>query len=183
MTSATLYTLQRFDWQFFGTLSFKSERLPERLRVSMWFALAREVARWTHVHFTKNLVWVLRMEAGEATGRLHFHYLLAGVPASFLCDKTCFAMMRQWEKVGGGIARVRLFEPTGDAVEYICKCLSGGSGGNLYEQTKFTLSDSELMFSNSCFRKPNLDGFKGRKHAAFRCVSGPDDLLGQVACI
>ena len=41
METGLTYTLQRVHWQFFGTLTFKSARLPERVRLSMFFALVR----------------------------------------------------------------------------------------------------------------------------------------------
>ena len=61
METALTYTLQRVHWQFFGTLTFKSARLPERVRVTMFFALVRCVCRWHKVPFRK-CVWALRQE-------------------------------------------------------------------------------------------------------------------------
>ncbi len=42
METALTYTLQRVHWQFFGTLTFKRAKVPERVRVSMFFALGDE---------------------------------------------------------------------------------------------------------------------------------------------
>jgi hypothetical protein len=81
METALTYTLQKVHWQFFGTLTFKSEKLPERIRLGMYFALIRRVCRWQKVPWRKCL-WALRQESGEITGRLHFHFLLAGLPLS-----------------------------------------------------------------------------------------------------
>jgi len=39
-----IFHLARIGWQFFGTLTFKQERLPERVRAGMWFAFARVTA-------------------------------------------------------------------------------------------------------------------------------------------
>lgn len=47
--------------------------------MKMFFALMREQAENSGVHFKKTL-WCLRTEAGEATGRLHLHALIAGFP-------------------------------------------------------------------------------------------------------
>ena len=41
MDSPELQVLERIAWQFFATLTFKSERLPERVRLSLFFALLR----------------------------------------------------------------------------------------------------------------------------------------------
>jgi hypothetical protein len=81
METALTYTLQRVHWQFFGSLTFKSAKLPERVRVTMFFALVRCLCRWHKVPFRK-CVWVLRQESGEISGRLHFHFLIAGLTPS-----------------------------------------------------------------------------------------------------
>ena len=36
-----IHILSKIDWQFFGTLTFKSERLPERVRLALYYALLR----------------------------------------------------------------------------------------------------------------------------------------------
>jgi hypothetical protein len=51
METALTYTLQRVHWQFFGTLTFKSAKLPERVRVAMFFALVRCLAAGTKSPF------------------------------------------------------------------------------------------------------------------------------------
>ena len=51
METALTYTLQRVHWQFFGSLTFKSARVPERVRVTMFFALVRCLCRWHKVPF------------------------------------------------------------------------------------------------------------------------------------
>jgi len=104
-----VFHLGRIGWQFFGTLTFKQERLPERVRLSMWFALARVTAGRSRVHFHR-LLWVLRQEHGELLGRRHFHYLIGGLPPGTAHPGECFAQMATWEKLGGGIARVYVFD-------------------------------------------------------------------------
>ena len=59
--------------------TFKSAKLADAVRLKMFFALMREQAENFGVHFKKT-IWCLRTEAGEATGRLHFHALIAGFP-------------------------------------------------------------------------------------------------------
>ncbi|MFZ4695945.1 MAG: hypothetical protein ACOYMV_12540, partial [Verrucomicrobiia bacterium] len=76
MESPFVYVLQFVEWQFFTSLTFKSERLPERVRLSVFFAWARNVASWHNINF-RHLLWCLRMEPGEITGRRHFHALIA----------------------------------------------------------------------------------------------------------
>jgi hypothetical protein len=47
----------------------------------------------------------LRQEPGEITGRLHFHFLIAGLPLYAVQDATCMSIKAQWKKLGGGMAR------------------------------------------------------------------------------
>jgi hypothetical protein len=42
MVTPELRVLSKIAWQFFATLTFKNERLPERVRLSLFFALLRE---------------------------------------------------------------------------------------------------------------------------------------------
>lgn len=145
------YTVARIEWQFFGTLTFKQERLPDRVRASMLFAFLRTCAGYYRVHFKKTL-WCGRMEAGEMAARLHYHVLMAGFPPHAVQTRTCFAFMEAWRKVHGGHPQVRVFNPNLDGVDYVLK----GAGeavlryeGNDYELTKFGTAD-KVTFSESC---------------------------------
>ena len=156
METALTYTLQRVHWQFFGSLTFKSARLPERVRVTMFFALVRCLCRWHKVPFRK-CVWALRQEPGEITGRLHFHFLIAGLPLYAVQVATCMSVKAQWEKLGGGMARVRKYDSRRQGLEYTLKCLNVTNGGaNLYEVGKFSHSADEVMLSNSIWDPANL---------------------------
>lgn len=154
MESALLHTLQRFEWQFFGSQTFRSERLPEAVRLKMWHSFMRETASWSHVS-PKKLIWALRMEHGESTGRLHFHFLLGNFPAAYHVRERAFAMMGVWQAYGGGITRVRPYKPVGDATGYIMKCL-GIEGANLYEGRKFSKTSESVLISDACWRGVGL---------------------------
>jgi hypothetical protein len=153
METALTYTLQRVHWQFFGTLTFKSVKLPERVRLSMFFALVRRLCRWHKVPFRK-CVWVLRQEHGEIGGRIHFHFLIAGLPPYAVQVATAMSIKAQWEELGGGMARVREFDSSKQGLEYLLKCLNAGA--NLYEVTKFSYSADEVMLSDSIWDWTNL---------------------------
>ena len=58
---------------------------------------------------------------GELTGRGHLHALIAGFPQHALTTATCFAFMKIWEQMGGGMARVHLYSPLLDGVGYVLK--------------------------------------------------------------
>ena len=157
METALTYTLQRVHWQFFGTLTFRSVKVPERVRLTMFFAFVRSACRWHKFPFRKCL-WALRQEPGEITGRLHFHFLIAGLPLYAVQVATCMSLKAQWEKLGGGMARVREYDSRKQGLDYTLKCLKVENGGaNLYEVGKFSYSADEVMLSNSIGNPANLN--------------------------
>lgn len=154
MESSLLHTLQRFEWQFFGSLTFRSERVPEAVRLKMWASLYREVASWSHIS-EKKLIWFLRMEHGEATARLHFHFLLGGLPPGYHVRERAYACMGAWQAFGGGIPRIRPYRPGGEGPDYPTKCL-GIDNANLYEGQKFSKQGESVVISNACWRGVGL---------------------------
>ncbi len=146
-----LLALNIVNWQLFCTFTLRRE-LPLRYQVTMFFALLRKTARDYGVAFWK-LIWCLRLESGERTGRRHLHALIAGLPAYVITPRTCLATMSKWELLGGGMARIRVYDATLDGADYILKGLEQAygkcrEGANFYEFTKFggtcdvTLSES-----------------------------------------
>jgi hypothetical protein len=144
--------VSRLDWQFFCTLTFSQESLPERVRCTMFLSWARRAAELAGVSF-KVLMWVLRQEAGEKTGRLHFHSLVAGVPPSCVTRTNCFRLMWHWEQVGGGIARVRAYDRALPGVSYVLKgIMECFDGADAYEFSKFRSDASRVTLSDSTLR-------------------------------
>ena len=147
-----LYALSLVEWQFFASLTFKSERLSDAVRTRMFFALMRRQADNFGLHFHKT-IWCLRTESGESTGRIHHHALIAGFPEHSLTKATCISFMKIWEQLGGGMARVSLYSPPLDGVGYVLK---GGdeeyrrAGGDFYETRKFG-GRCDVMLSKSVF--------------------------------
>jgi len=79
----------------------------------------------------------LRQEHGEIGGRVHFHFLIAGLPLYAVHVATCMSIKAQWEELGGGMARVRKYDSREQGLEYLLKCLNvTNAGANLYEVTK-----------------------------------------------
>ena len=148
-----IYALSLIEWQLFATLTFKSAKLADRVRLKMFFALMRKQADNFEVHF-KETIWCLRTEAGEVTGRLHLHALIAGFPKHAITTPTCFAFMRIWEGLNGGMARVTLYSPLLDGVGYVlkgCEAEYQRAGGDFYETQKFG-KRCDVMLSESVFR-------------------------------
>lgn len=151
--NAEKHQLEVVGWQFFATLTFKSLKVNEAVWLKMYFALMREQADNFGVHFSK-LLWALRYELGEQTGRPHFHALIAGLPDSSVHAGTCFSFMRIWEKHRGGNARVRVYDPTFAGVDYVLDGVDEAvktAGGNWYELNKFG-GRCDVMLSMSLIR-------------------------------
>ena len=49
---------------------------------------------------------------------------LAGLPTRMFSISTCFFLMNLWEELGGGMARIELFDPRLNAGAYISKDLA-----------------------------------------------------------
>ena len=148
-----IFALSLIEWQFFASLTFKSEKLTEAVRIKLFFALLRRQAEHFGVHF-KRLIWCLRTERGEATGRIHLHALIAGFPQHARTPATCFSCMRIWEGLGGGMARVTVYSPRLDGVGYVLKGAEAEyrrAGGDHYETRKFG-GRCDVMLSESVFR-------------------------------
>jgi len=148
-----IYALSLIEWQYFASLTFKSEKLTEAVRIKMFFALMRRQADNFGVHFPKT-IWCLRTERGEATARIHHHALIAGFPQHARTKATCFSFMKIWEQLGGGMARVTLYSPLLDGVGYVLKGCDEEmkrAGGDFYETRKFG-GHCDVMLSKSIFR-------------------------------
>jgi len=147
-----IYALSLIEWQLFASLTFKSEKLTEAVRIKMFFALMRRQADNFRVHFPKT-IWCLRTEHGEATARIHHHALIAGFPKHAMTTATCFSFMKIWEQLGGGMARVSLYSPLLDGVSYVlkgCEAEYARVGGDYYETRKFG-GHCDVMLSKSIF--------------------------------
>lgn len=98
-----------------------------------------------------DLQWIIREEFGEQTERLHWHALISGCPKGIVRSTTCLYMMGFWEGIGGGMARVRVYDPRQDGVDYMTKDLGhvdlSTGGANGYEVGKFSTykGDDSLM--------------------------------------
>ena len=154
METAELHVINKIAWQFFATLTFKSERLPERVRLALFFALLREFCVQFDLKFPY-LLWCLRQEQGETLGRRHFHCLLAGAREALVNLTTCFWLMDKWEKLGGGLARIHVFDPRLNAGSYILKrngFVKAVDLGDAYESGKFASKACELMLADRVWK-------------------------------
>lgn len=155
--SSILHHIQRSDWQFFVTCTFKNSRtMGPKARHSMQFQWLRRLAAMDKGErrgdaALRDLRFIVREEFGEQNSRLHWHALVAGIKPSLVRSTTCLFMMGYWEGLGGGMARVRVFDAAQDGVSYITKGLEGNGtdwtrqGANTYELGKFNHDDTLML--------------------------------------
>jgi len=148
--------LSRVPWNVFGTLTFKGDSAPgesaqvrEALRFFDWVAHLGRIRR-------QCLLWALRLENGEAGGRLHIHPLIvvqSHLLGFFAVPRGARSVASKVWRRGGrrrGIAVFRKIQGVGDpAVTYIEKDVDGGA--DLYELAK-TGRASRLLVSNAALR-------------------------------
>jgi len=167
-----VYLLSKIAWQFWCSFTFRRVDITERLRRGAFFTLLRELAENFGVSFPR-LLWSLRIEHGEQTGRLHYHALVGGLPEHGVTSRTAFAMKRRWERIEPlceyfngetgkrdflstrcGSARVFVFSQEFDTLSYFTKDGVGivpRNGGDCYESRKFGQAD-QVLWSESCKR-------------------------------
>jgi hypothetical protein len=139
---AESHFLQFVKWDLFCTLTLPTHLVSAgdgRLG-SVVFAWLRRVAAVRSVHF-KRLLWCLRSEKGELTGRLHFHCLLGGLGSCSIRDR--FAMKNEWESITGAMSRVHSYDASSPGVGYVLK------GGVAYEAGKFASAADRVTLSLS----------------------------------
>ena len=73
--------------------------------------------------------------------------------------------MAAWEKIGGGMARVRLYDQAQDGLAYLTECLSGPDA---YETSKFAEGLSHLTLSDGLRRMLRARPVMGERRLAQR---------------
>jgi len=166
------------DWQFFCTFTFKPTGLFEKntlkrnvVGFTMFISLVRKLGGASHTHF-REVLWALRGELGERNSHFHFHAVIGGLPNHWRNETTCFFLMQGWESLGGGMARVRVFNPGLDGLDYMLKDLESATnhGGNLYELTKFG-GTANVTLSNSFVGRVRKERSLGIGHKKTRIAA------------
>lgn len=155
--SSLLTHIQRSDWQIFATGTYKNSRtMGAKARYAMMFQWFRRLAAMDGGErkgeaALRNLRFIIREEFGEQNSRLHWHALISGLKPSLVRPTTCLFMMGYWEGLGGGMARVRVFDAAQDGASYVIKGLEGdgtdwtSQGANRYEVGKFNGDDTLML--------------------------------------
>lgn len=108
---------QNIQFELFGTLTFH-EGSRRSKRMIRFISFLRELARRKRIHY-KSLSWVLRHEIG-ASQIPHLHFLLNGFPETVTAVSS---LMKLWERMGNGNARISTYDPTRSGFIYVFKKL------------------------------------------------------------
>jgi hypothetical protein len=143
------------DWTVFASLTFREEQREARAIVA-----AEKLLKWvSHITEVKYrmLSYVIRLENGERTGRLHLHMLIVverRFSGYFVVAEGRASQAYQFWKKAYGISRFRAVESGGDsAVAYMTKDMDAGADN--YELAK-TARSQHLYISPEalkCIRK------------------------------
>jgi hypothetical protein len=131
-----VWSLGKIRWQAFVTLTFRGEPpgcARANRNVRTWLI---GVARFARVPYN-SVLWVVRPELGEKTGRYHFHVLIAGLPQHVVNITFLKRIAYRWQF---GFSDVRLWLDGLDAESYVCK-----AGANTYELGKVGRSTQPIL--------------------------------------
>lgn len=141
--NSTEYLLKLIPWQFFGTLTWRSDRKSVESRAKNVDEFLRKWAAREQQRYTTELPAFIRWERGAIGDRLHCHFLLTGFrnPKAVSLDR-CFRQKAIWTR-HRGLCRIRLFAPS--CLDRVCSYLNGNestvSQGNNYEMRKSHFSE------------------------------------------
>jgi hypothetical protein len=152
LTEPEVYALNRIFWQFFVTLTFRSDQLRPSSRRALMFSWLRDVAGIVpRTHFRK-LLWVSRFEHGRGL-RGHFHLCIAGIDSRFITADLCARLELAWRIRAHARAEVLVYDHARDGVGYIMKIPSGGRGSASGLTDSSQHGDEEIIptLSNSLY--------------------------------
>lgn len=126
---------------------------PEYVRIEMFYALMRKLARRNPKTYFQKLAWFLKQERGTAFSREHFHFQIALLPSKKTNDKTCKWLEACWKSIVSrrsewllGTSCIRVFDPARRGLIYNLKN-EGDETDNDCESGKFGPKECELMLS------------------------------------
>lgn len=148
-SSPDAWVLARFEWDVFGTLTFKGFTPPPlSVMDSCCAEFIRRVGKEIyHVPSAHDYIWAVRYELGESTGRPHYHFLTAPPSGGERQNKIALAsrMEHLWSNSVKrvlrrrsscvGFPKIRAYDSRKPGAAYICK--PALSARDFYELSKF----------------------------------------------
>ena len=140
------WILARMEWDIFGTLTW-AEVPPKSVQEKCVAELIRRVSKQVYKKSHLDILWAIRYEQGESTGRDHYHILIGAYRDAPHTNKHTLAnqIKHIWEnecrenqtryKPCVGHADIRPYDSSKPGAEYICK--PALSARDFYELQKF----------------------------------------------
>ena len=152
MNIADRHRLSLVAWQFWIGLSFRDARYCERREFARFTGTLKHVAMALGVA-VRAWKWALKLERGN-DGRLHFHAVLAGLPARLVTAGTCELLRSAWLRKSGGDVRgiapqfVESFDPAreADGLDYLAKLPDPSDP--YFNSQKFGVRGENMFFSD-----------------------------------
>ena len=141
-----LFTILRIDWDIFGTLTFRGEGVSPGHAWSKVYPLFHRLAKYVRIPFG-DLLTATRLETGRINGRIHLHFLAAGV-GSARVRPLCRKLEKLWSEKVGGTAEIEPFDPVRCGTFYCTKPAKHPIGS---PPTSMDPVDA-ISFSNAVFR-------------------------------
>lgn len=145
--SALTALVRRETWELFCTLTFKKPEHYESVEATKKL-LGDYLTRLAEKLRVPNTgwIWILRIERGGLTGRLHWHLLIGGIGPKLATRSAAYIAAAIWQRqMGIGIADARVFNSARDGVGYCMKGLNF-EDANRYEAGKFAETDYTALF-------------------------------------
>ena len=152
------WILARMEWDIFGTLTWADvppKSVQEKCVAELIRRVAKQVYKGTHL----DILWAVRYEQGEATGRDHYHLLIGAYRNAPHTNKYTLAnqIKHIWEndvkknktkyKPCVGHADIRPYDSSKSGAEYICK--PALSARDFYELQKFNDGFKRVEFADA----------------------------------
>ena len=154
---ADRYKLSLFPWQIVGALSFLGDKFSEGRQVARFKATVRKATKILGVPFTET-VWGLKLEWGRWGDRAHFHFVLAGLPASKV-KAACALLNALWKVKGGGReADIEIYDSKENGLAYIAKRPGVRPDNAARSTAKFGVNGEDILFSENFVRLAKLPG-------------------------
>lgn len=120
-TEPEAYALRKVYWQFFGTLTFRSEMPFESSRRKLLVSWLREFEKHIPELDYRSIMLVSRLEFGGRLGRGHVHLCMAGLPRQIETEAIARGAEKWWRRLCGGLAQIQVYDPALDGLGYVLK--------------------------------------------------------------
>lgn len=129
LEEAWVQFLKGYDWQWFGTFTYKDAIHPEAAdkQFRLWSKRIDElngIERRKPLDSQRRCIWVRGLE-WQKRGILHYHALIGNLPAFSGSDARALAEL-EWWTISGGFARIEQISNVESSIAYCAKYTAKG---------------------------------------------------------